>query len=71
MALLAQLRRVDQAAAGNRTRTGDDRHILLAAHLEGHRRGREAGANVDLPQLVERRIVGCPILNGERPLIYL
>src|SRR5262249_41921979 len=34
-----------------------DRDVLLAADLEGHRRRGEARADIDLPELLQRRIV--------------
>src|SRR5262245_54002558 len=62
VALLAQFRRVDEAVSGDRARTGHDRDILLAIDLEGHRRRREARADIDLPHLFERSVV----MGGDR-----
>src|SRR5262245_50616036 len=55
--LVAQFWCVDQAAARGRTRTGGEHDVLLAAGLEGHRRGGEAGAEVHLPQQLQRGVV--------------
>ena len=42
-----------------------DRDILLAVHLERHRGGREAGADIDLPQQVERGVVDAATVPSE------
>ena len=57
VALIAQLRRIGQPAARHRARTRHDRHVLFAVDLESHRRGGEARADVDLPQLLEAGVV--------------
>src|SRR5215470_12495538 len=57
VALLFEFRRIDELgfcrAAWSR-RNGD---VLLAVDLEGHRWCRKAGADVDLPDLLERGVV--------------
>jgi len=53
VALLAEFRRVGQGALAQRARAGGNRDILLAVELERHGRCREAGADIDLPQLLE------------------
>jgi len=46
----------------------EDRDILLAASLEGHRRGVEACPDVDLPELVERRVVVAAKVPSVKPV---
>src|SRR5712675_1037561 len=57
VALLLEFRGEDKFALGRRAWSRCDRDILLAVDLEGHRRRREAGPDIDLPQLVERGVV--------------
>ncbi len=57
VALVLELRRVDQMALRIAARPGRDRQILLAVDLERHRRRREGGADIDLPELVQRGVV--------------
>src|SRR5436853_7934804 len=57
VSLVLELRRVDELGLGRSAWPRRDRNILLSANLEGHRRRREAGADVDLPELFERDIV--------------
>src|ERR1700722_13224767 len=54
---LAKLRRVDERGFRVPAEPGQDRHILLAAELESHRRRVEARADIDLPKLIEARVV--------------
>ena len=44
-------------AARDRAQPGEDGDVLLAAHLERHRRRVEAGADVDLPELLHAGVV--------------
>src|SRR6266853_5026945 len=57
LALVLELRRVDELGLGRSARPRRDRDILLAANLESHGRCREAGADIDLPELFERGVV--------------
>src|SRR5258707_7939145 len=57
VALLLELRRVDESSLRDRARPRHDRHVLLAFDLERHRRRGKARAHVDLPQLIERGVV--------------
>src|SRR5712691_11521355 len=52
-----EFRRIDEPGLACAAWPRCDRHILLAANLEGHRRCGEAGADIDFPQLVERGVV--------------
>src|SRR5215467_9169828 len=54
---LLQLRRIDELRPRRRAQARRDGEILLAVDLERHRRRAEAGADVDLPQLVQRSVV--------------
>src|ERR1700674_1863102 len=57
VALLPELRRIDEPPSGSRARSREDRDILLAVDLERHRRRGKTGADIDLPQLVERGVI--------------
>src|SRR5262245_42398423 len=57
VALLLELGRVDELGLGGAARPRCDRDVLLAIDLEGHRGRREAGADIDLPHLLERRVI--------------
>ena len=57
VALLFQLRREHVLAERDAAQARQDRHILLAAGLERHRRRVEAGADIDLPQLLHAGVV--------------
>src|SRR5258708_13570828 len=57
VALLPELRRIDEPPSGSRARSRDDGDILLAVDLERHRRRGKAGADIDLPQLVECGVI--------------
>src|SRR5438128_1595318 len=57
MAHLAQLRSQDMPGLRYPAQPRQDGHILLAAGLERHGRRREAGAHIDLPQLLQGRVV--------------
>src|SRR6266446_4038186 len=57
VALFLEFRRVRQGALAQRARSRGDGHILLAVDLEAHGRRCEAGADIDLPQLLERGVV--------------
>src|SRR5229473_5261405 len=54
VAHLTQFGRELVAPPCDRAQPGQNRNVLLAAGLERHRRGIEAGADVDLPQRFER-----------------
>src|SRR5262245_35476199 len=57
VALLLQFRRERVLANRDAAQAGEDRDILLAVDLEGHRRRVEADADIDLPDLLQRRVV--------------
>src|SRR5262252_1454147 len=57
VALLLDLRRVDQRAPAGGVEAGRDGDVLLPVDLECHRRGVEAGADVELPQFLKRGVV--------------
>src|SRR5882672_11525955 len=57
VALFLEFRRVGQGALAQRARSRGDRDILLAVDLEAHGRRCEAGADIYLPQLLERGVV--------------
>src|SRR5258708_7707077 len=57
VALFLDLRRVHERAPAGGVEAGCDGDVLLAAHLERHRRSIEAGADVELPQLLQRGVV--------------
>src|SRR5260370_3591039 len=57
VALFLDLRRVHERAPAGGVEAGCDGDVLLAANLERHRRSVEAGADVELPQLLQRRVV--------------
>src|SRR5262245_66517409 len=57
VALLLELGNEQMLAAGDRAQPREDRDVLLAVDLERHRRRIEAGADVDLPELLHRRVV--------------
>src|SRR5882757_10652575 len=57
VALVLEFRRVEHFRLGRSARSRGNRHILFAVHLECHRRRGKSRADVDLPQLVERRVV--------------
>src|ERR1700676_1705510 len=54
---LLELRRVDELGARRRAQARGDGEILLAIDLESHRWGTVAGAEIDLPQFIERGVV--------------
>src|SRR5262245_60234179 len=55
--LFLELGREHVLADGDAAEPRQDCDVLLAAHLEGHRRRVEARADVDLPELLQRRVV--------------
>src|SRR5262249_19916379 len=57
VALLLDLRRVDERAPAGGIEAGRDGDILLAVDLECHWRGVEAGADIELPEFLKRRVV--------------
>src|SRR2546423_7333456 len=57
VALLLELGRVDELGLGRAAWSRRNGNVLLAIDLEGHRRRRKAGADIDLPHLLERRVV--------------
>ncbi len=57
VAHLAKLRRVDEPGPGVAAEPRQDGDVLLAAGLEGHRRRVDAGADIDLPQLLKAYVV--------------
>src|SRR5262249_49163845 len=57
LALVTQLRRVDELGARRHARSRCNREVLLAIDLERHGRRGEARSDVDLPQLVEWGVV--------------
>src|SRR5262249_11491218 len=57
VALLPELRNELVLAAGTRAQAGQNRDILLAVDLERHGRRIEAGADIDLPKLLQRHVV--------------
>src|SRR5260370_41788979 len=57
VAHLPDLRRLRQLGPGRPARARQDRDVLLAVDLEAHRRRAEAGADVDLPELLKRGVV--------------
>src|SRR5580693_7505288 len=57
IALLLELRDVEVLAQRDPAQPGEDRHILLTVDLERHGRRVEAGADIDLPQLPQRRVI--------------
>src|SRR5215472_6562443 len=60
VAHLAQFRGVDEPGPRVAAEPGHDGDILPAAGLEGHRRRVDAGADVDLPQLLKGDVVVGP-----------
>src|SRR5262245_59493464 len=64
VALLLQLRRERMLADRDAAQAREDRDILLAIDLEGHRRCIEANADIDLPELLQGRVV----IGDERPI---
>src|ERR1700751_5835476 len=57
VALVLHLGRVDELGARGIARTRRNCEILLAVDREGHGRRREAGAAIDLPELLQGRVV--------------
>src|SRR3982074_1953340 len=57
IALFLELGNELMLAARDRAQAGEDRDVLLAVDLERHRRRVEAGADIDLPQLLHRGVV--------------
>src|SRR5258707_2424942 len=57
VALLLELRAVDVLADGDPAQAGQDRHILLAADLEGHRRRIKTDPDIDLPERLHGGVV--------------
>src|SRR5258708_29284318 len=62
VAHLPQFRGEDMPGFRYPAQPRQDDHILLAAGLERHRRRREAGADIDLPQLLK----GCVVIGRKR-----